>query len=715
MLAVVIFLLPISTFLLLLFFGHKLKLADWYATAVMALCFGISIYIFKSIWWGNAAHARVDWVCLSPIANGTLPIKLTLGVSIDKIAALMLVVVTFISTLVHVYSQEYMKGDKQYVRYFAYLNTFTASMLGIVVSDNLFAIFVFWELVGLTSYLLIGFWYQKNSAIRASKKAFLINRIGDLGFLVGLMIIWSQFGTLDLEALRHLFNSSSVIDGQWIIQYHANHILVTKSISTIWITVAGIGVFCGCIGKSAQFPLQIWLPDAMEGPTPVSALIHAATMVAAGVFLLARVFFMLDVNASTFITIIGCTSAFAGAYAAISQYDIKKILAYSTISQLGYMVMGMGVGAYNASLFHLITHAFFKAGLFLCAGAVIHVMHHVQHQLAHQGAAIDFDTQNVHLMGGLRKAMPITFLFYLVLSVSAMGLPLSSGFLSKDAILLGVWAWAEVMSQHGNVLYYIVPIAAFLTALITAFYMGRQLFLVFLGEFRLEKVYSEAKGAMKHIHDPGWKMLLPLMLLALLSLGVVFSPNPFAAGDAWLMKALVTPTKFFAIDHVHFQNQLHLASEHHHTSALLWSILVASVGLFLSYLKYGRKDANKLSDVGLHPYGIVQKLSTNNFYLDRFYQRVGVTSLVWIANVVSWIDQKIIDRAVNLFAVAHVVFANIVSWFDMAVVDGSVGALVYLSARIGGITRSFQTGKIQSYFAFVIGSLLLFVILVLIN
>ncbi|MEY3450275.1 MAG: hypothetical protein RL711_100, partial [Bacteroidota bacterium] len=344
MLAVMVLALPVFTFLLLLFFGHKIRHADWVATSLMFVSFVMSLMLFKNIWWGNPIHARFDWINLSELLQTKETIKFTLGVRVDKLAAIMLCMVTFISFLVHLYSQDYMKGDRQYVRYFAYLNTFTASMLGIIVADNLFAIFIFWELVGLTSYLLIGFWYQKNAAIRASKKAFLMNRIGDLGFLIGLMVLWTQFGTLDLEALYQLMSQSVIQHGQWMVAYTSNGFHVSHSLHAGWLTVAGIGIFCGCIGKSAQFPLQIWLPDAMEGPTPVSALIHAATMVVAGVFLVARLFpiFSMDETALTIVTYVGAFSALLAAVIACTQTDIKRVLAYSTMSQIGYMMFALG-------------------------------------------------------------------------------------------------------------------------------------------------------------------------------------------------------------------------------------------------------------------------------------------------------------------------------------------------------------------------------------
>ena len=297
-------------------------------------------------------------------------------------------------------------------------------MIGIIFSSNLIMLFIFWELVGLSSYLLIGFWYEKDSAIKANKKAFLTNRIGDAGFMIGILILYTYTGNLDFDYLIQWFNSEN-------------------SIPSSWTFVLGLGLFFGCVGKSAQFPLQVWLPDAMEGPTPVSALIHAATMVAAGIYLIARVFFILSDDVLLFIAYTGAITAFMGAIAACTQSDIKKVLAFSTISQLGYMVLALGVGAFDAALFHLVTHAFFKACLFLGSGSIIHSLHHLEHE-----TDTHFDPQNMLLMGGLRKKMPLTFITYCIATAALVGVPLFSGFLSKDAILLATLDFGVYNNKH---------------------------------------------------------------------------------------------------------------------------------------------------------------------------------------------------------------------------------------------------------------------------
>ncbi len=379
--------------------------------------------------------------------------QITLGVFIDNVTVIMLFVVTLVSTLVHVYSIGYMEGDKYYSRYFAYLSLFTFSMIGIVLSNSLFMIFIFWELVGLSSYLLIGFWFEKDSAANAGKKAFLVNRVGDVGMLIGIMMIWTATDGFNFQ---HVF--ASIEEG---------------SLQGTQLTIAGLLVFCGAIGKSAQFPLHVWLPDAMEGPTPVSALIHAATMVAAGVYLTVRMFPLLTVDAQLIIAYVGGFTAFFAATIAVTQNDIKRVLAYSTVSQLGYMVMALGVGHYVAGFFHLVTHAAFKALLFLGSGSVIHAMHHALHTMKDHKT----DPQDMRNMGGLRKQMPITYVTFLIATLAISGIPFTSGFISKDAILSGSLAYALMHPQH-----ILLPIFGFGAAVLTAFYMFRQVLMTFHGK-----------------------------------------------------------------------------------------------------------------------------------------------------------------------------------------------------------------------------------------
>ena len=382
-----------------------------------------------------------------------------LGVLIDPLSLLMLLVVTSVGTLVHVFSLAYMKEDAGVSRYFAGLSLFMFSMLGIVLSANFVMLFIFWELVGISSYLLISHWFQKPAAADAGKKAFIVNRIGDVGFLLGILLVWQQLGS---------FNFGALSTGNTVT------------------TIAGLLIFCGAVGKSAQFPLHVWLPDAMEGPTPVSALIHAATMVAAGVYMLCRLFFLFTDDALVIIAWIGGITALISALMAVQQNDIKRILAYSTLSQLGYMVMAVGCGGPSASMFHLTTHAAFKALLFLGAGAVIYSCHH---------------EQNIWKMGGLRRTMPLTYRTFAVGALALSGFPWLSGFFSKDAILAQAYA-------HHIPLFVIGVFVAFLTA----FYMMRCVWVAFHGEPRTEHV-EKAK-------EPPSEMLMPLLILTLLSIGL---------------------------------------------------------------------------------------------------------------------------------------------------------------------------------------------------
>ena len=351
----ILLLAPIASFLL----SNLLKkLAPVLSTGIIGLTTILSICLAFNHWQIEPTLIKGNWFKI-----GTS--QLTYAMMIDQLMLIMTVVVNFISFLVHFFSIEYMRKDKRRPLYFAFLGVFTFSIMGIVLFHDLLLMFVFWELVGLSSYLLIGFWFEKKSASKAANKAFIVNRIGDLGFITGLMILFTQFQTFDLEAIKTLMVMSDIEDGNWITRFMVAGQEVTSSLDGRWLSALGIALFCGAVGKSAQFPLQIWLPDAMEGPTPVSALIHAATMVAAGVYLLARIFIILDAQALEVVAVVGAITAFMAAIAALSQFDIKKVLAYSTISQLGYMVMAMGVGAYTAGLFHLFTHAFFQGWTFL--------------------------------------------------------------------------------------------------------------------------------------------------------------------------------------------------------------------------------------------------------------------------------------------------------------------------------------------------------------
>ncbi|MDH7516495.1 MAG: NADH-quinone oxidoreductase subunit L, partial [Bacteroidota bacterium] len=523
-LTILILFLPLGSFLLLLASGKRLpRNGDTIATGILFIALALSFVVMIGTLTRPAApgvpgfpsapiqavFTWVDFHATMTVFGQAVPLKVELGLMIDNFVAVMLVVVTLISALVHLFSIGYMHGDAKYSRYFAYLGLFAFSMLGIVVTNNFLMMYMFWELVGVSSYLLIGFWYEKPGPAYASKKAFLVNRIGDSGMWIGIMVLFVSYGTFRFDELFANIAAGRLPFG-----------------SAAWLTAAGVLVFCGAVGKSAQFPLHTWLPDAMEGPTPVSALIHAATMVAAGVYLVARVFPLLAGDALFVIAVIGAVTAFVSATIAIAQNDIKKVLAYSTVSQLGYMVLALGVGAYAAGMFHLVTHAMFKACLFLCSGSVIHAMHHGLHAVNDH----ETDPQDIRNMGGLRKRMPVTFATFLVATLAISGVPLFSGFLSKDEILAGAWAFGSLRGGMGLMMPYI----GFGVAALTAFYMFRLVYLTFYGE-------PSRPDVAEHIHESPRVMTVPLVALATLSIWVFFAWNPFSPSTGWLMKSLPVP------------------------------------------------------------------------------------------------------------------------------------------------------------------------------
>jgi len=556
------------------------------------------------------------------------------SILVNRLTLLLWGLVQFIALLVQLFSTKYMEKDDRYGQYFAYLNLFVFSMLGLVASGNLLFIFVFWELVGFSSYLLIGFWYKKQSATNASLKAFIINRIGDAGFLIGIALVYVQFQTLELTAL------SAII-------YEPNGLL----------TLTGILLFAGCIGKSAQFPLQVWLPDAMEGPTPVSALIHAATMVAAGIFLLARVNFVFTSDAGLFIAAIGAITAVLAAYSAIFQQDIKKVLAYSTVSQLGLMVMAMGAGATHAALFHLFTHAFFKAGLFLIAGAIIHHFHH---------------EQNMEKMGGLLRTKPLLTTLFIICAASLTGLPFFSGFLSKDAILISTWNWAK-----GSPALMIIPILGILASVMTGFYMMRAFVLVFMPR-ALEKQEKSPNSIFE------WS----IVPLALCSFWFVFGDSPLSFETSRF-------SSYFPISH---------QESHWLGYAVLCLSLIAIVA---SFFFSKREISNKFSEQS-----VWRKFGLNHFFIDSFYlnriakpmagQLVSTDNEVLLhikgfSKMVHRFDNEVIDGAIGLLSPLAKKTAAFTRYLDESWVDGTVNFISNGVRRIGGRLKLIQGGKIQSY------------------
>lgn len=684
-LSLVVLFLPLIGFVAVLFFGKKIKSAYIAENVIIILSFLLSVYIMfakLSYFTDTKIISEVEWINIGGVS-------IELGILIDNLTVIMMFVVMLISMLVHIFSIAYMHGDKRYNRYFAYLGIFTFSMSGIVLTHNILMMYIFWELVGLSSYLLIGFWYEKKSASDASKKAFLVNRIGDIGMFAGILILFITYQTFTFDKIFE-----SIASGHLPFN------------SEFWLTVTGILIFCGAIGKSAQFPLHVWLPDAMEGPTPVSALIHAATMVAAGVFLVTRVFTMLTGDALLFIATIGALSAFIPATIALTQNDIKKVLAYSTVSQLGYMIMALGVGAYTFAFFHLITHAFFKACLFLGSGSVIHGMHH---------------EQDITKMGGLRKKMPITYATFLIASLAISGIPLTSGFLSKDGILAGTYAFA---SLTGN---WIFPLVGFLVAFLTAFYMFRLIILTFHGEPKNKEKYD-------HVHESKFAMAMPLVFLATLSVFFWYTPNPINAETGWFLSSWVkapeisTPNNtrydFMKSDVVEagevetqqkenheivYSESYTEALHHAHIPAVILSLLVAISGILLAFLMYEWKkiSADKLAEK-IKP---LYNLSYNKWYFDEIYQASFVAGTIGLSRVLAWFDAKVIDGIVNGSATLTRGLSRFSGVFDSVVVDGLVNFMAYFSGMIGLVFRRFQTGKVQTYIVFVIFSLVILLFL----
>lgn len=654
LLAVVVALLPLLSFLGILLFPGKVTRGSVISIGTISISFLISVLLFSKVWNQDIIHEQLSWFTIGQT-------ELRIGILLNNLSVLMMVLVSGVALLVHIYSTRYMYGDNYLFRYWAYLSLFCFSMLGLVIVDNLLLLYMFWELVGFSSYLLIGFWFTKQSAIQANKKAFILNRLGDLGFLTGLMIVYTQFRTFDITLLFQqggLVINSVIEQGLWINGEH--------TMSAIWLTFAGLAFFLAATAKSAQFPLHIWLPDAMEGPTSVSSLIHAATMVAAGVFLLGRIYPIFDSTALLVIASIGAFTAFMAATIAMVQTDIKRILAFSTISQLGFMMIAMGVGAYASGIFHLSTHAFFKCLLFLAAGAVIHEMAHVKEKYD-----LTFDHQNINNMGGLRKKMPVTFITMLMASLALIGFPFTSGFLSKDAILIQSFEWSAVQHIWAS----IIPYSALITSWLTVFYIARLIFKVFFGEFRLERLLN----VKPEIHEAPSAMKYVLIVLALFCLFPVFSLNPFHYDAAWIVNG------FHAISAIPRVNSFHTIIPLVVNSGAILIILIA----YNWFVK--RKNA---PDFSQKPVFIFVE---RQWFLNHVYHRLIIPGAVSFSTYIYSFDSIIIDGFVNLFGKITVFFSKIADWVDRYLIDGVVNAFASISKTIGNFTRQFQTGRLQHY------------------
>jgi NAD(P)H-quinone oxidoreductase subunit 5 len=642
------------------------------ATFIVTTLGGAMTLSFAVLWsqiHGHEAFTRTfEWA-----AAGNF--KLVMGYTIDHLTALMLVVVTTVAFLVMIYTDGYMAHDEGYVRFYAYLSLFSSSMLGLVLSPNLVQVYIFWELVGMCSYLLIGFWFDRKAAADACQKAFVTNRVGDFGLLLGILGLYWATGSFEFD----------------IMGERLADLVSTGALSAGLAALFGVLVFLGPVAKSAQYPLHVWLPDAMEGPTPISALIHAATMVAAGVFLIARMYPVFE-EIPTVMSVIawtGAFTAFLGASIAITQNDIKKGLAYSTISQLGYMVMAMGIGAYTAGLFHLMTHAFFKAMLFLCSGSVIHGMEEV---VGHDPTL----AQDMRLMGGLKKFMPITSLTFLVGTLAICGIPPFAGFWSKDEILGSAFAVNPALWFIG-----------WATAGITAFYMFRMYLMTFTGEFRgtnqeiREKLLTEAgemiptqpafgPGAMdtqeleaehephehhghsETPHESPVTMTLPLVVLAIPSLAIGWLGKPW---ENYFEEFIYAPSEtaaeaMEAATHFELNEFLIMAGN---------SVGIALIGITLASLMYAQKK--------IDPGAIAKKiqplylLSKNKWYFDEIYSSVFVKGCRRIARQIMEVDFRVVDGAVNLTGLAAIVSGEGLKYLE----NGRVQfyALIVFAAVLG--------------------------------
>lgn len=640
-----IFLLPLFSLLFISlilrpFFNNHPRLSGYTIIACLAAALGLSIWVLKSS-AQFPIQSTVEWAVVGNF-------KISLGFVADNLTAIMLIVVSGVSLVVQIYSQGYMKGDPGYHRYFAFMSLFTMSMLGLVMASNLLLVYVFWEGVGLGSYLLIGFWFHRPSAAAAAKKAFIVTRFGDFGFLIGILILYFTYGTFNIAEL--------------------NQMAMVGALGGTAFTLAMLGVFSGAVGKSAQFPLHTWLPDAMEGPTPVSSLIHAATMVAAGVYLVARTLpmFSSSVTAITTVAFIGGFTAIFAASMGLVMNDIKRVLAYSTISQLGYMMLGLGIigtgiahgglgvragqAAFEAAIllgvsvgiFHLFNHAFFKCLLFLGAGSVNHAT----------------GTFDMRLMGGLRKYMPWTYATFLIGSLSLAGIWPLAGFWSKDEIVHYAW-------ENQPALFWL----AIITVFMTAFYMFRAVFLTFGGEYRGgeaghsgHSTHSSQGAHESHDkpHESPLVMVFPMVILAIFAIGsgwTFWGVNKFLGGQGAGFFSILDPRE---------------------SPVPLISLAVALSGMFLAYAIYSKKwiSADRIGQVFAPIYTVLSR----KYFMDELYEQVLVVRV--LVNGLFYRVQQ----------------------FDTYVVDGTVNGLGKITVRAGSALRRLQTGQLQSYgLAIVIG------------
>lgn len=610
--------------------------------SAIGLSFLTSILIFFELIGKPSSERLFEKVIFDWVVSGSF--QTVIGYQIDPLSILMALVVTGVSFFIHIYSVGYMHDDPGYTRYFTYLNLFVFMMLNLILANNFLLMFVGWEGVGLCSYLLIGFWYEKDSAANAGKKAFVVNRVGDFGFILGMFLIFVHLGTLDFT----------------------DAFAKAASLDTATVTAITLLLFVGACGKSAQIPLYVWLPDAMEGPTPVSSLIHAATMVTAGVYMVARcsVLYNMAPIAMAVVAIVGCATAIFTASIGFCQYDLKKILAYSTISQLGYMFLAVGVGAYAAGIFHLMTHAFFKGLLFLGAGSVMHAL----------SGELD-----IRKMGALRKKIPITFATFFIATLAIAGIPGLSGFFSKDEIL-----WMAFSSGRGHFLLWLVAAVA---AGMTAFYMFRALFMTFFGESRVDHHVAH------HIHESPKVMTIPLMVLAFLSVVGGYVGVPHVLGGANHIHQFLAPVVGGAEPakaHAGFSllSEAWAAGEASggHSAALelflmALSVVIALIGIGIAYFLYLKNPV--LPRMLAERWRGLYRLVSNKYFVDEIYQVLFVDSLKRLAT-------------------------GLWKGFDEFIIDGTVNGTAYFIGWISAVMRKMHTGFVQNYaLSIIIGGVVL--------
>ena len=641
-------------------YRNKKQLIGIIANTAVFIPFVIAVYFFINM---NADSDALVYKLFTWIEAGTF--SADVAYRVDQLSVMMTMIVTGVGFLIHVYSMGYMSHDEGYWKFFAYLNLFIFAMLNLVLGNNLLLLFLGWEGVGVSSYLLIGFWYTDMGKSDAAKKAFIYNRIGDFAFLIAMFMIFQSVGSLNFDVI--LGNLAGISDGYKV--------------------AIGLLIFIGATGKSAQIPLFVWLPDAMAGPTPVSALIHAATMVTSGIYLISRLspMYVMIPEVMIVISIIGALTAIVAATIAITQNDIKGVLAYSTVSQLGYMFLALGAGGFTAAIFHLMTHAFFKACLFLGSGSVIHAMEHVEHGLHKEGKDVHFDTQDMRFMGGLKKYMPSTYKTFLIAGIAIAGIPPLSGFFSKDEIL--AMAMNAGFAGGGSWVYMMLWGVGIITAFLTAFYIFRLTATTFHGSFKLPMKIKEAVGSEKFLHENTWTMTMPLWILAILAIfgGFLGVPNfiieTFTHEPAeinllhdWLGK--VNADYSIVMSH-----------------ALEWglmsvSIIVAIFGAWVTFRMYNN-DRQEESDAKIAAiFGRLYNVWKNKYSFDDAYEGL-------IANPTVKFSDKVL------------------AVFDIKVVDGIVNAIAGTVRLFGSLFRYLQTGVVSSYaLAYIIGVIVILYLMI---